>query len=164
MELGSLLLILALVILVVSYVARPLLEKREFDVTESSMRLSELQAEKEGVLMVLQELDMDHAMGKISQEDYQTQRSALIANGSAILKELDQLTGDMEGGPSEVSETEWTGQKDLEAAIEEEVRLRRGLSKSTGSGYCPRCGKVLQAGDRFCSGCGFEVSVQEGDM
>jgi predicted amidophosphoribosyltransferase len=42
--------------------------------------------------------------------------------------------------------------------IEEAVRsLRQRRAKSKGGPSCPACGRVYQAGDRFCAGCGGEL-------
>jgi hypothetical protein len=40
----------------------------------------------------LQELDFDHALGKIPAEDYPLQRSNLLQRGAVILRQLDALT------------------------------------------------------------------------
>jgi hypothetical protein len=161
MDIGSLLVILALAIVVACYIARPLLEKRGFDVTENSMRISELQAERDRILMILQELDMDHAMRKVSEEDYRSQRSVLVNGGVRILKELDRLASVPEGGASEMLEIGGLKQSELEALIEHEIQRRREISKSEKASYCPQCGRALQEGDRFCAGCGAEVDVLE---
>ena len=93
MDLGSILVTLAIAIIVVGFVARPIIEKRGYAVTEANRRLSALQAQRDQILTVLQELDMDQAMGKIQGKDYEAQRSDLVSRGAAVLKELDRLSG-----------------------------------------------------------------------
>ncbi len=94
MDLGSILLILALAILVGLFIARPLLEVKrlEFDKQENEdHHRSMLMAERDHILDALQELDFDHALGKIPEEDYPFQRSAFLQRGANILRELDSL-------------------------------------------------------------------------
>ncbi len=77
MDIGSLFLILTIVLLVGLYVGKPFMERRSDNVSEKERRLSGLMAERDRILDTLQELDFDHAMGKIPAEDYPTQaRSA----------------------------------------------------------------------------------------
>jgi hypothetical protein len=137
------------------------LEKRGFSVTDASRHLSELQAEQDQILLVLQELDMDHAMGKIPSEDYEAQRPGLIARGAAVLRELDEL-GAL-APPDTVQPIGTNGQEegDLDAIIEEEILRRRKSSRDEESGFCTQCGNQLHAGDRFCTSCGAKVPVVE---
>ena len=69
MEIGSIFLILALFILVALFVARPFFENKSVSVTEKEQEISSLMAEHDRVLGALQELDFDHYMGKIPEED-----------------------------------------------------------------------------------------------
>jgi hypothetical protein len=163
MDLGSLLVILALTIVVVVIIARPLVEKRSIRMKEFNRHGSELQAKKEQILMNLQELDMDHGMGKIPVDDYQARRAYLVARGVEILKELDQLNEVVPEIPLDKAGTNDQGTVNLEAQIEAEVRRRRGLKKGEDAGYCPQCGTKLHAGDRFCTRCGARVHMAEAE-
>jgi hypothetical protein len=159
MDVGSILVILAMFILVAGFLARPLLEKRGFSVTQSSRHLSELQTERDKILLILQELDMDHAMGKIPTEDYESQRPGLIARGAAILREIDELGGSV-FAPASVKATSEEGQ-DLEAIMEKEILRRRKRSSVEPVAFCTKCGNRILAGDRFCTHCGTKVQVVE---
>ncbi|HEY46467.1 MAG: hypothetical protein AMJ88_02045 [Anaerolineae bacterium SM23_ 63] len=145
MDLGSLLVILALGLLAAAFIAQPLMGSHGLGVTKEDRHLSELQAERDRVLTSLQDLDMDHAMGKVLQTDYQAQRGALISHGAEILREIDEHCGTT---GEEISE------KDLDVEIETTVaRLRRGKDQASG-GTCRSCGREVMAGDRFCVHCG----------
>jgi hypothetical protein len=161
MDIGSLLIIFALLIIIVAFIARPLIEKHPGMVTEVKRYDSELRAERDQILMNLQELDMDHAMGKISGDEYENQRTVWVARGAAILRELDRLDGVKPIEPSPSSEETDRSLQDLETQIEMEIRRRRGLGKEGAVKYCPQCGNKLHAGDRFCTRCGSEVNVVE---
>jgi hypothetical protein len=95
---------------------------------------------------------MDFAMGKILQEDYQTQRDMLVRYGAGVLKAIDELRGTV---GKEIPET------DLEIEIESAVaRLRRGEDHASGE-TCGSCGREVVAGDRFCVHCGASL-LEEG--
>lgn len=144
MDLGSLLIIVGLVLAVVAFLARPLVEDRAPAVTAGDHRLSALQAERDSILTMIREIEMDHVMGKISSDDFQAQRAALVARGSAVLRELDMLGGT-------------NAREDVDAAIEAAVAARRGTASVKREGFCTRCGRALQRGDRFCASCGTPV-------
>ena len=108
MDIGSIFLILALLLLVGLFVSRPLFERRAVAVSREEHELSFLMAERDRILTALQELDFDHSLGKIPAEDYPGQRAALLQRGADILRQMDQY-GD------KVSEADWEAQ--MEAAI-----------------------------------------------
>jgi hypothetical protein len=147
MEIGGLLISLALLVLVVAYVARPLVERQAQPVSKSDRELSALQAERDRILLLLQDLEMDQAMGKISSDDYQSQRAPLVARGADVLREIDHHLPPREIQAGEVD------------ALEVEIARRRASAART-VGYCTSCGNPLQAGDRFCSRCGAAAAVE----
>src|SRR3970040_2332059 len=108
MDIGSIFLILALLLLVGLFVSRPLFERRAVAVSREEHELSFLMAERDRILTALQELDFDHSLGKIPAEDYPGQRAALLQRGADILRQMDQY-GD------KASEADWEAQ--MEAAI-----------------------------------------------
>lgn len=117
MDLGSIFLILALLILVVLFLSRPFFEiknpkNRRLSDSEDH-EISTLLAERDRVLNALQELDFDFALGKIPEEDYPDQRAVLIQKGVVILRELDERQPDGSHG------------KDVESRIEMAVAARR---------------------------------------
>jgi hypothetical protein len=90
MDIGSILLGVALLLVVVFFVARPLTEQgaaRERELTPGD----QLSFERDRTLTALRDLDFDHATGKILDEDYAAQRAQLVAQGVGILKQLDAL-------------------------------------------------------------------------
>lgn len=95
MDLGSILVILALSLLVGWYVSRPFFERHlapEIDkVDPAEHERSSLMAERDRILNALQELDFDAALGKIPDEDYPTQRAMLMKRGADILRKLDAM-------------------------------------------------------------------------
>ena len=140
MELGAILLIGALAVAVAAFVAEPVVKSRGVYAAAFDKRVSELQAERDRALAMLQELEMDRSLGKVTDEDYGVQRQLMVQRGADALRELDQLTP-----PDSLD-------KELEAAIAE---ARRGPSGET----CPNCSSPVVAGDRFCANCGEALEV-----
>jgi hypothetical protein len=95
MDLGSIFLILALLILAILFIAQPFLETTQRDeVVRDPLddhELSSALAERDRVLTALQELDFDHNLGKIPAEDYAPQRAHLVQRGVEALRRLDTL-------------------------------------------------------------------------
>jgi len=147
MEIGGLLIGLAILVLVGAYVARPLVERQAQPVSESDRELSALQAERDRILQLLQDLEMDQAMGKIAPEDYQVQRAPLVARGADVLRRIDQRLPARTAPPT------------AEDALEREIAKRRA-SGAGPAGYCAKCGNSLQSGDRFCIRCGTPVAAE----
>lgn len=95
---GSLFLVLALLVLVGLYIARPFFQRRKAETREmvtAEQRFehdrSALLAEHDRVLTSLQELDFDNALGKIPAEEYPHLREALLKNGVEVLRRLDAM-------------------------------------------------------------------------
>lgn len=178
MDIGSIFLVLGLLILVVLFISRPLFERTATVVSQEEHELSSLLAERDRILTALQELDFDHTLGKIPEEDYPSMRTALLQQGADVLRKLDAYG-------SEVAES------DVEARIEAAVAARRAdarrLSPAAGNGggarvaeadddlevllanrrrarseksagFCPKCGGPVQKSDRFCPKCGKTLS------
>lgn len=151
MDLGSLLLSLALVIIVAAFVARPLVEQAA-NHRESASPADDLIARREAVLIELRDLDFDHATGKVSDGDYAEQRARLVAKGSEVLRALDQLTIAHDSSDS------------LDDEIEKAVAARRtkaaraSAAPQPSGAACPQCGQPLRSGDKFCATCGASLA------
>lgn len=124
MDIGSILLILALLVLVGLYVARPLLNQPDHgstavkEISAGEHERSALLAERDRILNALQEFDFDYALGKIPEEDYPEQRARLLSIGADVLRQLDAI---MPGDGSEA-----------EARLEAAVAARRADAGSNG--------------------------------
>jgi hypothetical protein len=157
MDFGSLLLLLALVVLVGAFIASPLRGSYKKSLQpEINIELSELQAERERVLEALAELDFDNEMGKVPDALYPLQREALVKRGAAVLRLLDEQMPAAEAEESGTRTVAYDEEDPLEKLI-----LARRIAKSseitkynTKDKYCSNCGEELQPGDKFCPGCG----------
>lgn len=178
MDIGSLLLILALLIPVVIFIARPFFEPRlveEEGLTQLEEHdLSSLLAERDRILNALQELEFDHVLGKIPAEDFPAQRAWLVQQGAEVLRKLDlvQVSGakaddaverveavvaqrraDAARTPA-ILEPALAADDDLEVILAKRRRQRQEKS----AGFCPQCGGPVQKSDHFCPKCGNVVS------
>ena len=86
MELGSLFLVLAVLVAVGIYLYAPFTSRARRARTSETHEVSSLKAERDRVVNSLQELDFDFKLGKIPEEDYPEQRTALLQKGSDILR------------------------------------------------------------------------------
>ena len=162
----SIFLALAITVFVALYLYAPLLQRRARRVTAEEHELSALLAERERTLSALQELDFDYRLGKVPEEDYPTQRANLLQKGAAILKRLDELTLETSRADKDADvERAVTSQRRKKSAstltdddIESLVLKRRKKRITKTAGYCPKCGRAVQASDKFCPSCGKVLS------
>lgn len=174
MDIGSLFLFLAILIPVVIFIGRPLIEHKLSTSSQAEHELSALLARRDQVVATLQELDDDYNLGKIPPDIYPSQRVVLLQNGADILRRIDTYKNDFVTGSAEDR---------LEAAIlarrvtmdasnpalrangtavppvpdddlEQKIASRRRLRQGKAGGFCPKCGKPVQVVDRFCPKCG----------
>ncbi len=166
MDIGAILLIVALLLGVGLYLATPLFDNRTRRTSEGTQEMSSLMAERDRVINALQELDFDFKLGKIPEEDYPTQRTDLLQKGAEILKKLDALAPAKSGGADAKTRLEKavaarrTDATKAEAApvsdddVESMLAARRKAHKTKSAGFCPRCGKPVMVSDHFCPSCG----------
>ncbi len=168
MELGAVLLLIALLLSVSLYLAAPLMRDHSRRVPQETQKISSLMAERDRVINALQELDFDFKLGKIPQEDYPVQRAELLQMGTGILKKLDNLTSPASPNPGDgtaedrLEEAAAARQADAptksnpvtDDEIESMLAARRSARKTKSAGFCPRCGKPVLTSDLFCPNCG----------
>lgn len=168
MDIGAILLFLAVLVVTALFIARPFLEKRQPAVAAGGHELSSLMAERDSIIMALQELDFDNSLGKIPAEDYPQQRAALLQHGAVVLRKIDLLSlktassGDAEKrieaaiaarrADSAVPASQSSG--DADDDLESLIAARRSERKEKSGGFCPNCGRPIMASDRFCPYCG----------
>jgi rubrerythrin len=182
MDIGSLFLVLALLVLVGMFVSRPFFEKETVSAPKAASQedheRSALLAERDRVLNALQELDFDYDLHKIPEEDYAAQRALMIQHGAEVLRRLDAYQPQAaENGaedrlavamaarrttvPAPVAPN---GRKQAVAvaspddALEAMLADRRRVRQEKAAGFCPQCGGPVQKSDRFCPKCGAKTA------
>lgn len=165
MELGSLFLILAVLVVVGVYLYAPLAARARRLGAGDTHEISALQAERDRVINALQELDFDFKLGKIPAEDYPEQRAELLKKGADILRQLDELAPaassgrDAERRIEKAAAAQRADSSGKEAENDDDdvefmIAARRRAQKSKSAGFCPKCGKPVLVTDKFCPSCG----------
>jgi hypothetical protein len=164
MDLGAILILLALLLGVGLFLAAPLMRNAHPPSMEESQEISELLAERDRTINSLQELDFDFNLGKVPEEAYPEQRASLLQRGAAILQKLDELAPQASRKTAASPATarieraaaagEGSGGVLADDRIESLLAARRASRRSKSAGFCPRCGKPVLTTDRFCPNCG----------
>ena len=180
MDIGSILLLLALLVLIGLFIARPLIDREAVEVSPEEDRqeheISTLLAERDRVLTALHERDFDNALGKIPKQDYPAQRAVLLQQGADVLRKLDEYdqvapANDMEARIEQaiaerrairVSQLEAVPEsvlvRDADDVVEVQLANRRRTRQDKSAGFCPQCGRPIQKSDRFCPKCGYAIA------
>jgi hypothetical protein len=138
-QISAILIGLVLLAAIAFYVSRPIVQPQR-DGADATM-LATLAIRRDAVYSQIRELDMDHATGKMNDEDYQPARADLVAQAATLLKQID---GMLVAQPAA---------DDVEALI----AARRKAVKSAAT--CPACGKPGTPDDAFCSKCGTPLTA-----
>jgi hypothetical protein len=174
MDIAAIFLLFVVMIAVTLFVARPFIQNRRIQTASADdQQLSALLAERDRLIMALQELDFDHTLGKVPAEDYPTTRAGLMQHAAEVLRKLDSFqarpavpagavedrieaviaarradaaVGKTASATPDLSESD----DDLETLIASRKAARREKS----AGFCPQCGKAIQRSDHFCPHCG----------
>ena len=97
MNLLVIIVVLALVVLVVS---APLRAARRGEASSAS-ELRELEAARDAKYREIRDAELDHRMGKLSDEDFQALEAGLRAEAIVILRAIDRLRGGADGAGGE---------------------------------------------------------------
>ena len=81
-----------LFVLVAAFVLVPL--RRERSEGGEDPRIAELESRKEAKYREIRDTELDHAAGKLSDEDFRRQDAELRRDAVAILKQLDEAKGE----------------------------------------------------------------------
>jgi rubrerythrin len=172
MDLGSIFLILALLLLTGLFVARPFFDHKGTLVSKEERVHSSLLADRDRILAALQELDFDNSMGKIPEEDYPVQRALLLKRGADVLRQMEEEQGQKHAQRDQSRlKAAVAGAQPAAAAVggarsgvrhedddlERLIASRRRDRSEKASGFCPQCGGPLQKSDQFCPKCGAGV-------
>lgn len=129
---------LAFLVISVPVVAAPLRRKAPRTLIESvSDTTSSATSSYEATLLALRDLEFDHQLGVVNDDDYGQLHEQLVAQAATAL-ENPLPAGDQAAA----------------AAIEAAIRARREQRPAPATRFCPQCGSAVDAGDRFCTGCG----------
>ena len=161
MSIGSILLGLSLLIIVILILAQPFWAQPEHEPRPRS-RKQQLLLQKEAVLEEIRALDFEYDTGKLPEEDYQPQRTALMAIATATLKALDELgTAAPEDDVAAQIEAAITRVRAQRQAPAQPVMTAPPTAVPTNGQkiFCTQCGTPVDASDKFCAACGSKIAV-----
>ncbi len=149
MEFSSLLIVIFIFILSGVFIMRPFMVEEKSTKGSGSSRTDSLIAEKERLLLAIEELDLEYELQKISSEEHNRNRDILLAEAADVIKQLDKI---QKPGSSKKKKplTPAKVDDDLERLINE----RRQQLKNEKTLKCPSCNQVVSEGAQFCSHCG----------
>ena len=125
----------------VLYVGYPVYQSR-FGLIAAGPTAWQLQERKERIYSTIKELELDHSLGKLADDDYARVRRELEAEAVSLLEQLDQLNGQFDIDR-------------LRAKIDGDVSVLRAGDQ------CSTCGASRGTEDRFCSHCGNAFEPRE---
>ncbi len=108
-------------------------------------KLDELLAQRDAAFQALRELNFDHRVGKITDEDFVAFEARLKQAAANSLRALDGLETEID--------------EELDSVIERSIRQRHAGLVASGRS-CPACGKPAAPEDKFCAACGAALPSQ----
>jgi hypothetical protein len=121
--------------------------------------LIELIVRKDGIMVAIKDLEFDHQVGKISEEDYQRFDARLRRQAIAYMQQIEKRS-------PQIAKIEDA----LEAEISRQRRTLNGRNQpapkpttitgtaTTSLRFCTNCGESLSPNHKFCANCGTPVS------
>ncbi|NTU64110.1 MAG: zinc ribbon domain-containing protein [Chloroflexi bacterium] len=181
MEIPAIFIGLVILAAIAFYVSRPLVQSRRAAKSDGVDTLS-LGTQRESLYTQIKELDLDHATGKVNEEDYVRLRADLVAQATVVLRQIDgaELPVAPQPAARPMLIATSAGADDLEAQIaarrktrstpapqaadsdvEAAIAARRKIAAPAASELaCPQCGKPITADDAFCAKCGTALKTQ----
>ena len=181
MEIIAILIGLVIIAAIGFYVSRPLVQPRRAGQSNGVVDVQSLGAQRESLYTQIKELDLDHATGKVNEEDYTRLRADLVAQAAVVLKQIDGVAqqpalvaaktassaapsaeDDVEAliaarRKTRSASTSKAADTDVEAAI---AARRKTAAPVASESSCPHCGKPINADDAFCAKCGTALRAQ----
>lgn len=133
MNLGAILIGIALLVATIPYVISPLANERKKQPVRPVSPAKDGAGAQKNTLAAIRDLDFDFQTGKVIREDYEALRAQLILEAAEYLQVKQQE----------------------DEKIEAMIRARLQQVKTTV--VCEKCGGVIRPQDRFCPVCGIPV-------
>jgi hypothetical protein len=158
MNITAILIGLALFAVAIVFVVRPFQQKQ-------TKKIKHLITTNKGegriaVLSALRDLDFDHKVGKVSDEDYVPAREQLLAEAARYIQQRDEKESMLEGLVQKRRASKKENCTECEAPMEAGQRFCSKCGSQVSHADCPSCGKKVRAGDLFCSSCGSQLQVK----
>ncbi len=175
LTIGSVLLGIALLLIVILYLARPFVVAEDEAVRLDREEVDGLVLRRDALLRQIRDLDDDMEAAKVAPELYQRQRPQLVRQAAVVMQQLDAhghsdamaatITPDVDA-QMEAAVRRLRTPQEVDADIEAAVRAARTGARPAATAapaavtFCPQCGRRVEADDRFCPKCGYAFVQQ----
>ncbi|MCL5256196.1 MAG: zinc ribbon domain-containing protein [Chloroflexi bacterium] len=146
---------------VIGFVSFPLLiesPNRRSARVPSGADLDDLLAEKDATYAAIKELEFDHDTGNLSDSDFEELREQQKGHAIGLLKRIESAEENMSRAERRSDTRRVERPKAQTSARAAVAKTGPRSDQQTARRYCTKCGKQYQPGDRFCGGCGAELS------
>lgn len=153
-----------LVALLAFFVLRPLVashrERAALLTSSASETLENLLFEREATLAAIKDLQFDHAMGKLSDADFEELDARYRHRAVEIMQRLDALgvAADEREESLEAALDRWI--EESVAAARSAARTDTAQPESGPARLCTHCGHAAGPADRFCASCGAPLRLE----
>lgn len=144
-----------------AYVLWPLLSRAAPDVPVEDDRLTDLLSRKDGVLVAIKDLEFDHQVGKLSEEDFQRFDARLRQQAIGYLQQIDklapqsaQLDEALEGEITRLRKTRTTPASANGKTAPVTATAAPMPAAKPAARFCTNCGQPLAPEHKFCANCG----------
>jgi hypothetical protein len=128
--------------------------------------LAELLVRKEGIMAAIKDLEFDHRVGKVSEEDFQRFDARLRRQAIIYMQQIEKIapetTGLEDALEAEIARQRRTDNGKAAAPVRvETTKVVAAAPTASSSRFCTTCGEPLSANHKFCANCGTPIaSVQ----
>jgi len=139
----------------VPFVIRPFRQKQTKNV-KRPIDQAQYEEGRVATLSALRDLDFDHKIGKVIDEDYVPARAKLLEEAAQYIQQQDKENERLEAliQARRISKSANCNCEECGASMEAGQRFCAKCGKPAKSDSCPSCGKKVRAVDLFCSSCG----------
>ncbi len=111
-------------------------------------------------LSALRDLDFDHKIGKVIDEDYIPARAQLLAEAAQFIRQQEAEQDKIEALIQARRASKEVNCEQCGTTMEAGQRFCSKCGAPVNRSICPSCGKKVRAGDLFCRSCGSRIEVQ----
>lgn len=129
-----------------------------------------LRSQRDALLSELRELELDHAMGKIETNQFESLRHEASTQAAQVLQDLEVLPAASSALAPHIANTEAEAEAEIAVArarrqraarndtlgrlAEAQIAAARAPKTAAPTWTCPACSRAMNAQDRFCASCG----------